>query len=102
LGSAALGQDEVFSAQEWVTIKTLSLLPDLPVNTTNQYSDSPTAALAEQKLFFEPRLSSTLISMGNSSRLTKVGQLLRVGVEVIPPSRSRRACGSPVRMVSPS
>ncbi len=49
-----------FSPQEWAILKTLSPLPDLPVDTTNQYRDSPTAALLGQELFFEPRLSGPI------------------------------------------
>ena len=49
-----------FSSREWAIIKTLSPLPDLPVDTTNKYRDSPTAALLGQKLFFEPRLSGPI------------------------------------------
>jgi cytochrome c peroxidase len=49
-----------FSKQEWVVIKTLSPLPDLPVDTTNEYRDSPAAALLGQELFFEPRLSGPI------------------------------------------
>jgi cytochrome c peroxidase len=49
-----------FSPQEWAIIKTLSPLPDLPVDTTNKYRDSPAAALLGQKLFFEPHLSGPI------------------------------------------
>jgi cytochrome c peroxidase len=49
-----------FSSLEWAIIKTLSPLPDLPVDTTNKYRDSPAAALLGQKLFFEPRLSGPI------------------------------------------
>lgn len=49
-----------FSPQEWAVIRTLSPLPDLPVDTTNKYRDSPAAALLGQKLFFEPRLSGPI------------------------------------------
>jgi cytochrome c peroxidase len=49
-----------FSPQEWAILKTLSPLPDLPVDTTNKYRDSPTAALLGQELFFEPRLSGPI------------------------------------------
>jgi len=45
-----------FSPEEWAVIKTLSPLPDLPVDTTNKHRNSPAAALLGQKLFFEPRL----------------------------------------------
>src|SRR5437763_7043322 len=54
--SADSGNDG-FSQQEWATIKTLSPLPDLPVDTTNKYRDSEAAALLGQKLFFDARLS---------------------------------------------
>jgi cytochrome c peroxidase len=49
-----------FSPSEWAIINTLSPLPDLPVDTTNQYRDSAAAALLGQKLFFEPRLSGPI------------------------------------------
>lgn len=49
-----------FSRQEWAIIHTLSPLPDLPVDKTNKYADSPAAALLGQKLFFEPRLSGPI------------------------------------------
>ena len=49
-----------FSPQEWQVIHTLSPLPDLPVDPTNKYRDSPAAALLGQKLFFEPRLSGPI------------------------------------------
>jgi cytochrome c peroxidase len=51
---------EMFSHEEWAIIKTLSPLPDLPVDKTNEYRDSPAAALLGQKLFFEPRLSGPI------------------------------------------
>src|SRR6185312_12825465 len=49
-----------FSAQEWQALHTLSPLPDLPVDTTNRYADSPAAARLGQKLFFEPRLAGSI------------------------------------------
>jgi cytochrome c peroxidase len=49
-----------FSPQEWAIIKTLSPLPELPVDTTNKFRDSQAAALLGQKLFFEPRLSGPI------------------------------------------
>jgi cytochrome c peroxidase len=49
-----------FSPSEWATIRTLSPLPALPVDTTNKYRDSAAAALLGQKLFFEPRLSGPI------------------------------------------
>jgi cytochrome c peroxidase len=52
--------DGVFSPQEWAIVRTLSPLPDLPVDTTNKYRDSAAAALLGQKLFFEPRLSGPI------------------------------------------
>src|SRR6516164_8136117 len=51
---------ESFSPREWAIINTLSPLPDLPVDTTNKYRDSPAAALLGRKLFFEPRLSGPI------------------------------------------
>jgi len=63
-----------FSPQEWAMIKTLSPLPDLPVDTTNKYRDSAAAALLGQKLFFEPRLSGP-IQVGTPAQ----GQLGAIG-----------------------
>jgi cytochrome c peroxidase len=63
-----------FSPQEWATIKTLSPLPGLPVDTTNKYRDSAAAALLGQKLFFEPRLSGP-IQVGTPAQ----GQLGAIG-----------------------
>ncbi|HEY1549163.1 MAG TPA: hypothetical protein VGG28_15165, partial [Kofleriaceae bacterium] len=45
---------------EWDVVRTLSPLPDLPVDTTNRYADSRAAARLGQKLFFEPRLSGPI------------------------------------------
>jgi hypothetical protein len=59
LWSQAADADE-FSPQEWAIIKTLSPLPDLPADTTNEYRNSPAAARLGQKLFFEPRLSGPI------------------------------------------
>jgi cytochrome c peroxidase len=63
-----------FSPQEWAIIKTLSPLPDLPMDTTNKYRDSAAAALLGQKLFFEPRLSGP-IQVGTPAQ----GQLGAIG-----------------------
>jgi cytochrome c peroxidase len=65
---------QVFSAEEWVIVKTLSPLPALPVDTTNKYRDSPAAALLGQKLFFDPRLSGPI-----QAGTPKEGQLGAVG-----------------------
>jgi cytochrome c peroxidase len=59
-GQATNPARDGFSPQEWAIIQTLSPLPDLPVDTTNNYRDSPAAALLGQKLFFEPRLSGPI------------------------------------------
>ena len=59
-GDAESGDPANFSPQEWAIIKTLSPLPDLPVDLTNKYRDSHAAALLGQKLFFEPRLSGPI------------------------------------------
>jgi cytochrome c peroxidase len=68
------GAGEPFSAAEWAIIDTLSPLPDLPVDTTNKYRDSPAAALLGQKLFFEPRLSGPI-----QTGTPQEGQLGNVG-----------------------
>ena len=70
----AAADDDGFSPYEWAIIKTLSPLPDLPVDTTNKYRDSPAAALLGQKLFFEPRLAGP-IQTGTPSE----GQLGAIG-----------------------
>jgi cytochrome c peroxidase len=57
---AAQDDDVHLSPKEWAVVHTLSPLPDLPVDTTNAYRDSPAAALLGQKLFFEPRLSGAI------------------------------------------
>jgi cytochrome c peroxidase len=59
LWSQAADADD-FSPQEWAIIKTLSPLPDLPADTTNEFRNSPAAARLGQKLFFEPRLSGPI------------------------------------------
>ncbi len=74
-------KDGGYSSEEWAIIKTLSPLPALPVDTTNEYRDSPAAALLGQKLFFEPRLSGP-IQAGTPAE----GQLGAIG------ERGRIAC----------
>src|SRR5947209_3174025 len=59
-GQSSSSSDATFSPLEMATIKTLSPLPDLPVDTTNKYRDSEAAALLGQKLFFDPRLSGPI------------------------------------------
>jgi cytochrome c peroxidase len=49
-----------FSPADWGLLHTLSPLPDLPQDPTNQYRDSPLAARLGQKLFSEPRLSGPI------------------------------------------
>lgn len=65
---------KIFSASERAVIKTLSPLPELPVDTTNKYRDSPAAVLLGQKLFFDPRLSGPI-----QAGTPKEGQLGAVG-----------------------
>ena len=72
--SSETDNEVFFLPQEWAIIKTLSPLPDLPVDTTNKYRDSPAAALLGQKLFFEPRLSGP-IQVGTPAQ----GQLGAIG-----------------------
>jgi hypothetical protein len=43
-----------------LSLRTLSPLPPLAIDTTNKYDDSPAAALMGQKLFFDPRLSGPI------------------------------------------
>jgi cytochrome c peroxidase len=63
-----------FSPADWDLLHTLSPLPDLPVDTTNEYADSPAAARLGQKLFSEPRLSGP-IQQGTPAQ----GQLGAIG-----------------------
>ncbi len=49
-----------WSGGEWQIIRSLSPLPELPIDTTNAYRDSPAAARLGQKLFSEPRLSGPI------------------------------------------
>src|SRR6478736_3986843 len=65
---------EPFSSAEWEIIDALSPLPNLPVDTTNKYRDSPAAALLGQKLFFEPRLSGPI-----QTGTRREGQLGEIG-----------------------
>ena len=60
LSSSTYAESQGLSPAEWQTIKSLSPLPALPVDTTNKYRDSEAAALLGQKLFFEPRLSGPI------------------------------------------
>lgn len=70
----ANAEGDGFSAQERAVIKALSPLPDLPVDRTNKYRDSPAAALLGQKLFFEPRIAGP-IQVGTPEQ----GQLGAIG-----------------------
>ena len=70
-------RNEPFSPLDWSVIDTLSPLPDLPVDTTNKYRDSPAAALLGQKLFFEPRLSGPI-----QTGTPQEGQLGAIGAEI--------------------
>src|ERR1700722_5385713 len=76
--SAALSsdplEDDGFTAAQTALVHTLSPLPDLPVDNTNEYADSPRAARLGQKLFSEPRLSGP-IQVGTPAQ----GQLGAIG-----------------------
>ncbi|MFO0760037.1 MAG: cytochrome c peroxidase [Byssovorax sp.] len=71
---SAESEADDLTPSDWQLLHTLSPLPDLPVDTTNKYADSPAAALLGQKLFFEPRLSGP-IQAGTAAE----GQLGAVG-----------------------
>jgi cytochrome c peroxidase len=58
LGSAV--DADGFSGKDWALLHTLSPLPDLPRDPTNEYADSACAARLGQKLFSEPRLSGPI------------------------------------------
>lgn len=50
-----------FSNAEWHTIESLSPLPaQPPVDTTNEYADSPAAATLGHKLFFDKRIAGPI------------------------------------------
>ena len=51
--------DDGFSSQERAVIRTLSPLPDLPVDTTDKYRNSRAAALLGQKLFWASERRAT-------------------------------------------
>jgi cytochrome c peroxidase len=81
----ALGQStqfrfgEPFSSAEWEIIDSLSPLPNLPVDTTNKYRDSPAAALLGQKLFFEPRLSGPIqTGTAQEGQLGDIGEKFKI------------------------
>src|SRR5258708_5140685 len=59
-GFSVIGAPDGLTREEWTIIKSLSPLPELPVDKTNKYRDSPAAALLGQKLFFDPRLSGPI------------------------------------------
>jgi cytochrome c peroxidase len=64
-----------FSQAEWAIIHSLSPLPELPVDTTNKYRDSESAALLGQKLFFEPRLSGPIqVGTPQEGQLGAIGE----------------------------
>jgi len=71
---AADGDHDGFSPKEWALLHTLSPLPDLPLDPTNEYADSRAAARLGQKLFSEPRLSGP-IQVGTPAE----GQLGAIG-----------------------
>src|SRR5215472_1090897 len=79
VGQATDPAKDAFSPAEWSLIKTLSPLPDLPVDTTNKYRDSPAAALLGQKLFFEPRLSGPIqtgtLAQGQLGAIGETGKI---------------------------
>lgn len=63
---------ESFTDQEWETIRSLSPLPAVPPDSTNQYADNPNAAALGQKFFFETRYSAAL-TVGNDGSNGAVG-----------------------------
>jgi cytochrome c peroxidase len=81
-----------FSPQERAIIKTLSPLPDLPVDTTNEYRNSRAAALLGQKLFFEPRLSGP-IQTGTPAdgQLGAIGEKYKIACRKLPYARIEMA-----------
>ena len=63
-----------FTKSEWATIKTLSPLPAIPANPTNQYADNEAAARFGQVLFYEKGLSGPL-AVGNDGTNGGLGQV---------------------------
>jgi cytochrome c peroxidase len=59
-GQAAAADADDFSSAQWSTIETLSPLPAPPVDTTNKYSDSRTAAALGHRLFFDKRIAGPI------------------------------------------
>lgn len=48
------------SSSDWSAVRRLSPLPDVPVDTTNKYADSPAAARLGQMLFFDKRIAGPI------------------------------------------
>lgn len=62
-GSGGAGGDPligVLTPDEAAAVRTMSPLPAVPANSTNQYADNPAAATLGQKLFFDKRYSGPL------------------------------------------
>jgi cytochrome c peroxidase len=58
--------DGVFTPQEWAQVQTLSPLPAVPADPTNEYADNAMAATFGQRLFFEKSFSGALSTDNNS------------------------------------
>jgi cytochrome c peroxidase len=54
--------DGTFTEDEWSKVKSLSPLPELPVDTTNRLADDPKAATLGQRLFFEKGYSGPIVA----------------------------------------
>src|SRR5438105_4560345 len=60
--AARADHPNMFSAQEWAVVKTLSALPEKPpLDWTNAFADDPLAAQLGQELFFEPAIAGPLL-----------------------------------------
>ncbi len=56
--------DPFFTEDEWAEIKTLSPLPDAPIDTTNKYEENPAAIALGQKFFFEQSFQQYGLKIG--------------------------------------
>jgi cytochrome c peroxidase len=82
-GCAEPRVDGTFTQAEWARVQTLSPLPAVPPDTTNQYADDPRAAALGQMLFFERDYSGAIVTGddGTNGGLGAVGQTGRISCE---------------------
>jgi cytochrome c peroxidase len=69
-------QECAFTAEEWAEVKSMSPLPDPPLDPTNRFDGKSDAIALGHKLFFEKRYSNALrvaSHVGNVGDVAKVG-----------------------------